>query len=114
MKHKELYNFGIQNPITGNKQINEVATMPETKNKPANTLRAGALSVTVWENTNKNAKGEEFTNTSFVVKRGYKKEGEDDWKETDNLRLNDVPKIISLLQKAYDEVISKPKEKVEE
>lgn len=97
-------------------KTNEVATMPnkektEEKAQPEIKKRAGAISVTVWKNTNKNKEGVEFDNYNFNVERGYKEKDSDEWKSTNSLRLNDVPKAISLLQQAYDDIISKPKAK---
>ena len=70
--------------------------------KPKNTYRAGALSVTVWENTNQvNGKDVQFQTVS--IQRGYK-DKEDKWQNTNSLRKSDLPKVVMLLQKAYEEM----------
>lgn len=65
-------------------------------NQPLQKYRAGAISATVWLNQ---AEKGQFKTVS--LERGYKdKEGV--WKNTNTLRLNDLPKAQLVLQKAYE------------
>lgn len=84
----------------------EVPKMTE-ENKPVHAERAGAVSVSVFENTNKNAKGEEFTSTSFIAQRAYTKDEGKTWEHTNSFKQNDVPKLIACMQRAYENVVIK-------
>lgn len=66
---------------------------------------SGGLQVNVWKNVaTANGKPVEFYTVSMA--RGYKdKDGE--WASTTNLREQDIPKLRSLLQKAYNFIIMK-------
>jgi hypothetical protein len=90
----------------GNKTIMEALNMAEDKkgNKPLDTYRAGAIKVTCWQNE-VDFKGQKRMMKSFQLSKSYK-DG-DDWKESKSYNLNDLPKVISLLQKAYNDGISK-------
>ena len=81
--------------------------MTDGKNKPIKKFRAGVLSVAVWENTGTSKRtGEPVKFNTITTDRRYKdKEGE--WKSTRTLRINDMPKMILLLQKAYEYFILK-------
>jgi len=79
--------------------------MTNKENKPIATQRAGSLSVTAWNNKNKNKDGKEFDSYSFVISRGYK-DGEE-WKSTNSIRLNDIPKVIMLLEDAFRDIVKK-------
>lgn len=74
--------------------------------QPKKKYRAGQISVTVWENTRKDNEGKEYTTDSYQVTKSYK-DDKDEWKETNNLQLTDLPKLISLLQTAYAEGLIK-------
>ena len=47
--------------------------------KPLKTFRAKNVSVSVWENKNVNAKGEEFMTKNLTLQRSYKKDNSEDW-----------------------------------
>ena len=68
-------------------------TQPEKK------FKAGAVSATIW----KNGEGDQSYNT-ISLERAYKdKTG--NWKNTNSLRLNDLPKARMVLDKAYEYVV---------
>jgi hypothetical protein len=78
-------------------------TLDEVMNKkhPEKKFRAGPISATIWLNEGKNDKEEsvEFKTISFG--RNYlDKDG--NWKSTNTLRVNDIPKAVLVLQKAYE------------
>ncbi|MBW3023326.1 hypothetical protein KY308_04445 [Candidatus Woesearchaeota archaeon] len=68
------------------------------KNKPEKKFRAGPITATIWKNSTEDGE-REFNTVSF--ERGYKdKNGE--WKSTNSLRVNDLPKAAMVLNKAYE------------
>lgn len=68
-------------------------------------IKQGSISVDIW--TNKTKEGDREFKT-VTVTRSYK-DGEE-WKRTNSLRTNDIPKAIMGLQKAYDELTTKEKD----
>lgn len=76
-------------------------------NKPIEKFQFGAVCAAVWENTNK-ANGKQITSMSVSVDRAYK-DKDDNWKHTDFLGANDIPKAILALSAAYKYVLSAKK-----
>lgn len=72
------------------------------ENKPAKKFRAGTISATVWKNTVvRDGKEVEFPTVS--LQRSYKdKEGQ--WQQSNNLRRDDLPKAMLVLEEAYKEL----------
>lgn len=78
--------------------------MAEDKKKPIENIKAGSIQVAIWENETKDEKNpRKFL--SAVMTKSYKKG--DEWKTTDSLNANDVPKAILALQKAYETMVLK-------
>ncbi|HLD33544.1 MAG TPA: hypothetical protein VJB66_02375 [Candidatus Nanoarchaeia archaeon] len=79
--------------------------IPKTAtNQPEKKFRAGAVSVTVWKNTGQKDNGEQIEYQTISMERSYKdKSGE--WKYTNSLRVNDLPKAGIALQKAYEYLV---------
>ena len=75
------------------------------KNIPEKKFRAGAVTATIWENTvDKEGKVASFNSVS--LERIYKdKDG--NWHTTSTFRLNDLPKLSLMAQKAYEYVLMK-------
>ena len=70
-------------------------------NRPIKKFSAGAVSVSIFENSAKGRDGNATTFRSVVLQRRYKdKNG--DWQSTNNYRTNDLPKVATLMQKAYE------------
>lgn len=68
------------------------------ENMPEIKFDAGAIVATVWKNKANSGEGE-FKTVGF--ERRYKdKDGK--WKNSNTLRINDLPKAIMVLQKAYE------------
>ncbi len=65
--------------------------------KPVQKFTAGGLNVAVWENENK--QGGKYNTIS--ISRNYKDKN-DEWKSTNSLRINDIPKAVLALNKAYE------------
>ncbi len=80
--------------------------MPEQK------FQAGPVAVAVWKNqSQKDGKTIEFR--TIQVDRAYKdKEG--NWQHTGNLRVNDIPKAIRALTKAYDYILFEGKSQIQD
>ena len=62
---------------------------------PVDSIKYGGVKVDVWEN-----KGEKSNFYSFTIQRSYK--AGDEWKNTNSLRQQDLPKAILGLQKAFE------------
>ncbi|MFH1390850.1 MAG: hypothetical protein ABIH20_00890, partial [Candidatus Diapherotrites archaeon] len=71
------------------------------KKAPTTKFRVGNVNVAVWENENK--KGNAFKSVSLekVYKVG------EEWKSTTSLNINEIPKAILALQKAYEHIALK-------
>ena len=74
---------------------NENASMPEKK------FVAGSISATVWTNYGKTRDGEEISYRSVTLQRKMKNE-KGEWESTNIFRLNDVPKAVLVLDKAFE------------
>src|SRR5438094_1185351 len=71
--------------------------MKETNimSQPAHKFRNGVLQVTIWRNS-----GEKGNWYSVVPTRSYK-QGEDSWKETDSLNVDDLLPMAKLFDQAH-------------
>ncbi len=70
------------------------------KQLPEKKFKAGAVSAIIWRN--ETAKG---SYASVQLDRRYK-DGEI-WKSTNSLRINDLPKAVLVLSKAYEYLVSR-------
>jgi hypothetical protein len=69
-------------------------------NLPEKKYRAGAICATVWKNhSEKNGKDFEYRTVSF--ERNFQND-KGEWNSTSSLRVNDLPKAVLVLQKAYE------------
>lgn len=83
------------------KNQNEVQNIESGKNMPEKKFRAGPITATVWKNQVQTADGEEREFRTVSFDRSYKdKTG--NWKNTNSLRVNDLPKAQMVLGKAYE------------
>lgn len=64
--------------------------------KPIVKYSIGTINVAVWENK----KNEGGTFNTVTINRRYK--DKEEWKNSNSLRLNDIPKAIMALNKAYE------------
>jgi len=69
---------------------------------PIKKYSAGSIHVAIWENESK--EGRVYQTVS--LERSYKNK-DDEWKNTNSLRVNDIPKAVAALQKVYDELVVK-------
>ena len=76
-------------------------------NKPEKKFSTGAISATVWKNNGTSKKdGGPVEFRTITLQRSYTdKEG--NWKSTNSMRLNDLPKASLVLNKAYEYLVMK-------
>lgn len=87
---------------------NVVKTIEKTIEKPGNApekrFRAGAISATVWLNKGKGESSEKIEYRTVSIDRRYAdKNG--NWQSTNTLRVNDLPKLQAVLQKAFEYLV---------
>jgi hypothetical protein len=76
------------------------------KNSPEKTFRASPINATIWANEAQGPDGSLRMFRTITLERSYKdKDGS--WKNTSSLRVNDLPKAILVLQKAFEYVTFK-------
>ena len=71
------------------------------KNVPEKRYVAGAVSATIWKNTTEIKSGKEISFETISLSRNFKND-KGEWKSTNTLRLNDLPKAAVVLNKAYE------------
>jgi len=76
-------------------------------NGPERRINAGAISATIWQNQGK----DDSTYNTVSFERRYK-DSNDEWKSTNSLRFNDLPKAALVLKKAYEYLAIKTDETV--
>lgn len=82
--------------------------MAEKENQPVKKFQIGVVGVALWKNTIELKDGQKMDVLSATVDRRYKdKNGE--WKSSKSIQMNDVPRAILALGKAYDYMVSKNK-----
>ena len=75
-------------------------------NMPEMRFSTGAVNATVWKNTGHNKEGQETEFRTISFGRRYQdKEG--NWKSTNSLRVNDIPKAVVVLNEAYRYLVLK-------
>ena len=74
--------------------------------RPAKKFRAGGISAALWKGTMQLKDGTEIETASVTLDKRYK-DAEGNWKSSSYLRVNDVPKAIFVLQKAYEYMVAK-------
>ena len=75
---------------------------------PIKKIRVGCASATIWENK-KTIDGKEVVFNSVSVDKNYK-DKDDQWQTTNSLSVQDIPKMILALQKAFEEISIKKEE----
>lgn len=76
--------------------------------KPETKFKAGTIEITVWSNKTTNKSGEEKTYKTITTQRIYKaKDGT--WKNANSYKIKDIPTLVTLLNKAYEQLVIKEK-----
>ena len=70
-------------------------------NKPVRKFQAGGISAALWKNTTALKNGSEMESLAVTLDRRYK-DNDGMWKSSGSFRMNDLPKAILVLGKAYD------------
>jgi len=79
--------------------------MDETKKKPELNIKAGSIKAAIWKNQREGSNGQKFESVKLKLERTYMdKNGE--YKNTQYLDVNDMPKAVHVLWKAYSYLIS--------
>ena len=80
----------------------KVNKMANGNAKPVKKIKVGAIDAAVWKNTIKQAKTDaEIVSLSVTMERRYKDQ-DGEWQGTNSYRINDIPKAVLALQKAYE------------
>ena len=73
-------------------------------NQPKQKFKAGGISATVWGN--ETIKGNEVVSYNTIsIERTYKDKESGEWKNTNSLRVSDLPKAALVLNKAYEYIV---------
>ena len=82
----------------------EKTIQKNTQNMPLKKFRAGAICATVWNNSaQKDGKPVEFKSVTF--ERSYLDSKSGLWKKTNTLKIHDLPKASTVLNKAYEYLV---------
>jgi len=90
------------------RQVSDIKSDAKTKNLPEQKFRAGALTATIWKNSSeKDTKTVEYMTGS--CERNYL-DRSGGWQTTNSLRVNDLPKAMLVIGKAYEYLLLKESE----
>jgi hypothetical protein len=91
--------------------IRNIGNTSMAKNMPEAKFRAGAVSATVWKNAGQKEDGQPTEYRSISIERNYMDKKTNTWQTTSSMRLNDLPKAVVVLQKAYEHLVLKEQDK---
>jgi hypothetical protein len=83
------------------------------KQKPLCKFRAGQISSAVWENSI-NVNGRTVTVMKATVQSRYRDNQTGTWKTSGSYGKNEIPRLIYVLQKAYDTMMTEENTKTED
>ena len=76
------------------------------KNAPEKKFSTGVISATVWKNSGTSKEGSPTEYKTITLQRRYTdKDGK--WQSTNSLRINDLPRAVLVLNKAYEYIVLK-------
>jgi hypothetical protein len=78
-----------------------MATTTEGQNRPVKRFQAGGVVASIWKNTFRGRDGTDVDLLAVTVDRRYKDAG-GAWKSSASFRVNEIPRAILLLSKAFD------------
>ena len=78
--------------------------MDKETNSPEKRFSTGVVSATVWKNQGKTKSGEETSYNTISLQRRYRDKN-DEWQSTNSFRINDLPKAMLVLNKAYEYLV---------
>ena len=86
--------------------------MAEKENKPVKKFQMGAISAAIWKNTLELKDGQKMDVYAATLDKSYKdKDGK--WKNSKSIQMNEIPKALLALAKAYDYIVSRSKDSKE-
>ena len=80
--------------------------------KPDQEFKVGSVKASVWSNPRETRDGKLFNSHKVIVDRIYR-DAQGEFKATSSLDVNDIPKAILALKKAYDYLMTRQGEAVE-
>ena len=75
--------------------------------KPEKSFKFGAVRAAIWKSEHQARNGQRFETRRVVMDRSYK-DAQGAWQNTSSLDLNDIPKAILALERAYEYLLSTP------
>ena len=95
-----MYQQNRQQQVQQQTPTESVGNLPEKK------FVAGGISATIWNNVGQGQNGQSVSYPTVSFQRRYKDKNEQ-WQTSNSLRLNDLPKAMVVLQKAYEYLVLK-------
>jgi hypothetical protein len=89
------------NQNTNQKPLVNKSANNSNNQKPIKEFRSGAMTISIWKNESVNEKNETYEYNSVQFKKQYLDTKDNQWKPTNSLRINDLPKLSALLDEAY-------------
>lgn len=86
--------------------MEKVKTETVSGNIPEKKFSTGALSATIWQNQGKSKEGQDISYKTVTFQRRYR-DPNGEWQTANSLRINDLPKVSLILQKAYEYIVMK-------
>ena len=86
--------------------MEKIKTETVSGNMPEKKFSTGALSATVWQNDGKSKEGQDISYRTVTFQRRYK-DPNGEWQTANSLRVNDLPRVSLILQKAYEYLVMK-------
>lgn len=80
--------------------------------KPMKKFQAGGVSVALWTNKTTLKDGRQIETLSATLDRRYKN-SDGEWHSSGSMRMNDIPKALLVLTKAYDFMAAKGEDAAE-
>ncbi len=103
---QKTYSFGSEHaPPAAQRGPREQPAPREQHRAPIKSFRSGAIQVAIWENEATGRDGQQGTYNTVSFERRYKDPKSGDWKSTNQLRINDLPKAALILSKAYEYLV---------
>ena len=84
-------------------------THAEQPKRPEVSFKAWPVEAAVWKNRIVRDDGGTFDAYSVAIERSYKTD--DGWKKTTRFRVDDLPKVMLVAQKAFEHIVTAPPNK---
>ncbi len=81
--------------------------MQNNRTRPSKSFKVGAVRVAIWSNPRLSAEGKAFDSHKVMIERTYR-DGANGFKTTGSLNIDDIPKAILALSRAYEFLICQP------